>query len=144
MRILDPHTGLEFLAPDECRALLAARSGQVGRIAFAEGDRVVVLPVNYALADDHLAFRTAHGAKLSHALDGGAASFEVDALDEVTQTGWSVLVHGRARAVVAPEEVARLDALDLRVWATHAQKTSWVVVSIDSVTGRRIDLLTER
>ncbi len=144
MRVLDPHTGLEFLDPDECRALLAGRSGRVGRVAFAEGDQVVVLPVNFALTGDHIAFRTSAGTKLSQALRGAAASFEVDELDEVLQTGWSVLVQGRARAVSAAEEVARLEALDLRAWATHAQKTSWVVLSIDAVTGRRIDLLTER
>jgi nitroimidazol reductase NimA-like FMN-containing flavoprotein (pyridoxamine 5'-phosphate oxidase superfamily) len=144
MRILDPRSGLDFLDPDECLALLAERSGCVGRVAFVEGEHPVVLPVNYVLDGNRIAFRTAEGAKLSMSLRGAAASFEVDQLDDEIQTGWSVLVRGHAQVVAGHEEVARLAALGLRTWAGDGAKTEWVVIPIDVVTGRRIELLTTR
>ena len=48
-------------------------------------------PVNFALLDDDIVFRTAPGTKLSAALEGAVVGFEVDRIDPVFESGWSVL-----------------------------------------------------
>ena len=42
---IDARTGLETIAPDECRRLLA--SDEIGRLAIVDGGTPAVFPVNY-------------------------------------------------------------------------------------------------
>jgi uncharacterized protein len=90
-----------------------------------------VLPVNFVLSGDAVVFRTGPGDKL-RGLGQGPVSFEVDAYDPATRTGWSVLVHGVAHPL-APSEAARLA---LEPWA-GGDKPIWVRVEPASITGRR-------
>ena len=142
--MIDPRSDLTILDTEACLALLAERSGRVGRIAFLEGVHPVVLPVNYVVDRDRIALRTAEGAKLSAAKRGAAVSFQVDHLEDFLETGWSILVRGHAQLVDAPEERSRLAALGLRTWAGDDRKDRWVVIPIEQISGRRIALLTRR
>ena len=60
---IDARTGLETIAPDDCRRLLA--SDEIGRLAIVDGGTPAVFPVNYVFDGRTVVFRTAPGTKLS-------------------------------------------------------------------------------
>lgn len=124
---------LEEIPHDECVVLL--RSMSVGRIAVAlAGDSPLVVPVNYAVDDDVIVFRTDPGSKL-HMLHEVAVSFQVDLIDPFHRTGWSVLVRGEAREATVEEA----ECIDVRPWP-GGPKLHWVRIAPTSITGRRIKL----
>jgi nitroimidazol reductase NimA-like FMN-containing flavoprotein (pyridoxamine 5'-phosphate oxidase superfamily) len=89
------------LAREECESLLARN--RVGRIAFARGNRVDVIPLHYVFADGVLCGRTARGTRLEKASENFSnawpAAFEVDEVEELFD--WrSVVVHGNLHAAV--------------------------------------------
>ena len=100
-----PSATLEEIDRDECLDLVGSVS--VGRIAVAlPGGPPFVVPVNYALDGDVVVFRSDPGSKL-FALREQPVSFQVDAVDPVRRTGWSVLIQGIAQEV-AQDEVEHL------------------------------------
>ena len=126
---------LEELTRDECLALLAANC--VGRIAVVTQDSMpFVVPVNYQLTGEIIVFRTDAGTKFD-ALQRHPVAFQLDAIDPLHHTGWSVLVQGVAH-VAAPHEVesARVEA-----WA--GPKQHWMQLVPRSITGRRLHLREE-
>lgn len=123
------------LAPDECLVLL--ERARFGRVAFADGGRVVVFPVNYLLDRPYVVFRSTEGSKLEAALRAQEATFEADATDPLYHGGWSVLAHGPLDVVESPEEIERLEQLPLRSWWSGASDR-WVRLRVDEVTGRRL------
>ncbi|HUZ23083.1 MAG TPA: pyridoxamine 5'-phosphate oxidase family protein [Streptosporangiaceae bacterium] len=130
------HAGLEILRFDECLRLLS--TVPVGRVGFLADGEIVVLPVNHAMDGQDVVFRAARGSKLSAAEGQELAAFEADDYDEQAQSGWSVLVSGRAEAVYAEAEIQRLSRLGLQPWATGAQRPFWIRIRSSSVTGRQI------
>jgi nitroimidazol reductase NimA-like FMN-containing flavoprotein (pyridoxamine 5'-phosphate oxidase superfamily) len=130
------HAGLEVLGYDECLRL--AGSQPVGRIAFADGGDIHIFPVNHRLLDGLLAIRTADGTKLGSAAEGSVVAFEVDRYDADTQTGWSVLIKGRAELLDEGTLQIRLRASGLRPWRGLVPRPEWVVIRPDTVTGRRL------
>jgi hypothetical protein len=64
-------------------------------------------------------------------------AFEVDDIDPVQHTGWSVVVTGVARPVVDPEQLAALEDLGIARWAP-ARNGHTVEVSIELISGRRL------
>lgn len=131
-----PMSGLHVLARDECIALL--QTVPVGRVALCVNALPVVVPVNFAVDGERLVIRTAHGTKLDAAMRNEVVAFEVDDVDPLYHSGWSVLVTGVARAVTDPEEIVRLERLPLRPWAPE-QCDAFVVIPFDLVTGRRLE-----
>jgi hypothetical protein len=63
----------------------------------------------------------------------------VDATDEATRTGWSVVVRGSLTEVLDPADLERLRALPLYPWAP-GEKTRYLRVRPISVSGRRITI----
>lgn len=127
--------GLEVLGRDECLRLLASAS--LGRLGATAGALPTVLPVNYRLVGEHIMFRTGTGSKLDAALDNAVVAFEVDDMDPVWHTGWSVVVTGVAREVTDPDELAAAEVSTIPRWAPdHASRV--VAVSTEIVTGRRL------
>jgi nitroimidazol reductase NimA-like FMN-containing flavoprotein (pyridoxamine 5'-phosphate oxidase superfamily) len=126
---------LEILDPATCLDLLG--TVDVGRCAWVGGDgRVVVLPVNFAIEDGDIIFRSAHGAKLAAARGGQRFSFEGDDVEPALHTGWSVLVTGHATEVTDPEEAGRLAQL-VHPWARD-ERANVVRLRTEQVTGRRL------
>jgi nitroimidazol reductase NimA-like FMN-containing flavoprotein (pyridoxamine 5'-phosphate oxidase superfamily) len=122
LQVLDRHACLRLLGTE-----------QVGRLAIsmpAEGPLVV--PVNYTLAGDAVQFRSGYGSKLRR-LPSRSVSFQVDSIDDASQTGWSVLVRGRAREIRERDATPPLP----EPW-THDDKPYLIRLEIRSVTGRRI------
>jgi nitroimidazol reductase NimA-like FMN-containing flavoprotein (pyridoxamine 5'-phosphate oxidase superfamily) len=126
---------LRTLSPDECISLL--EPGGVGRVGFTSAGRVMMLPVNFAVARKAIIFRTAPDTLL--ALYANAqVSFEVDHFDEELHEGWSVLVHGHARNVTDEREVKSLqDRTHLGPWAPGARDV-YVRIAPTRISGRRI------
>ena len=135
MRMIDGRTGIEVIERSECLELL--RSTDTGRVAVVDAGQPVIFPVNYAMDDELIVFRTAEGTKLDATLRGEPVSFEIDQTDRHTRTGWSVIVTGWARVVTTPSLIAHLEQLDLRPWSTH-RKDNWVAVHPERISGRRI------
>ncbi|GAA3367926.1 pyridoxamine 5'-phosphate oxidase family protein [Streptomyces sannanensis] len=129
------HPRLRDLGPDECRDLLSTHG--VGRIAVSTPDGPVVIPVNYEVIEDAIAFRTAPDSVLAAAA-GTHVAFEVDHVDEAMSQGWSVLVVGPARVVTEPDAARRMtDRAHTEPWAGGERET-WVSIQPTGITGRRI------
>jgi nitroimidazol reductase NimA-like FMN-containing flavoprotein (pyridoxamine 5'-phosphate oxidase superfamily) len=135
MRLIDTRTGIEVLDRTDCFELLASTT--VGRIAVVDAGHPVIFPVNYAMDDEHIVFRTAPGTKFDSTVRGAPVSFEIDWTDTATRAAWSVVVTGWARVVETPDELARAEALDLDPWSDH-DKPHFVAVHPERVSGRRI------
>lgn len=127
---------LEPLSREECLALLASTS--LGRVAFLRDGRPEVLPVNYAVDGANVVFRTGQDTVLNKAAMQVVA-FEVDQIDEMTHTGWSVVAQGVAHDVTDAIDTTseRLRGLSLITWAP-GQRHRWLRVDADRVTGRRL------
>lgn len=123
---------------DECLELLARTP--VGRIGFVHKGSVHVLPVNHAVDEGRVVFRTTTGAKLNTALreSGAEVVYEADGWDASARTGWSVLVRGEVTVVSDEVERSRLERLDLRAWTDDRERRAWIRIDPSEVTGRRI------
>ena len=131
-----PQRKLEELTEDECFTLLGQEV--VGRLVYVDDQGPVAIPVNYALDGRSVVFRTEGGSKvdaLRHPL-----AFEVDHVDPVERSGWSVLVRGTGRLVelaTVPEMLHRMAGRFPAPWAVGHHNT-WVAISPDAVTGRNL------
>jgi nitroimidazol reductase NimA-like FMN-containing flavoprotein (pyridoxamine 5'-phosphate oxidase superfamily) len=136
MRNIDARTGIEWIDRDECLRLLAA--DEIGRLAIVVGSSPAVFPVNYALDDETIVFRTDEGTKLS-AGGRGSACFEIDDFDRERRTGWSVVAAGRLEEVTrfASSALARAQQLPVGPWA-GGDKAHWMRLVPDRITGRRV------
>ena len=123
---------LDELTRQECLALLAVHA--VGRIAVIADDNMpFVVPVNYRLATDTVVFRTDGGTKLD-ALLRHPVAFQIDSIDPLERTGWTVLVCGIAHEVT-PQE---LESVQVEPWI--GPKAHLIQVVPRSITGRRLRL----
>ncbi len=127
--------GLELLEEAECRQLLAG--GSIGRVGLTVGALPVILPVNYAVVDGDVVFRTGEGTKLRASHHGTVMAFEIDAYDEDAQTGWSVLAVGCAREVLDEDDASTFRGLGIAPWA-NGERTRYVRLHPEMLTGRRI------
>ena len=121
--------GLETIEEDECLRLLG--SAAIGRLALSVRALPVVLPVNFALADDGIVIRTGAGTKLDQACDQTVVAFEVDRFDTMSpRTGWSVLVQRRASVLTAAAELHDANQQGLAPWGTRRQtrssRSAWI------------------
>src|SRR6266700_2182440 len=94
---------IEELSAEQCLKLISG--GGIGRIAYTSRFGPAVLPVNYALQDGAVVFRTAANGPLDEDLRTGITgadykvAFEIDDIDTIAQRGWSVLIQGPAHHV---------------------------------------------
>jgi len=129
--------GLDPIDIDECWQLLATQP--VGRVAVGIDHYPVIVPVNFALDGQSVVFRSSPGAKLNR-IHGAKVTFEVDQIDPVHRTGWSVLVKGVAHGLNVggnQELVERAEAAGAAPWAS-GERAYLVRIVPDEVTGRRI------
>jgi uncharacterized protein len=125
--------GVEELSREDCVKLLGDQS--VGRFAVAlPGEPPIVVPVNYLIDGDVIVFRTDLGQKLAR-LRQQPVAFQLDHVDHVHRTGWSVLVQGVAYEATHFE----IDHLALQPWA-QGDKSHWVRIVPSAITGRRLVL----
>jgi nitroimidazol reductase NimA-like FMN-containing flavoprotein (pyridoxamine 5'-phosphate oxidase superfamily) len=129
------HPVLEALSGEECARLLAP--GGVGRLVTVDARGPVALPINFAVIDGDIVFRTAAASPVA-ATEGRQVGFEVDRLDEAMHEGWSVLVTGKARRVTDRGEVEEeLRGRDVEPWA-GGQRDVYFRLTPTETSGRRI------
>lgn len=126
---------LEVMSFDECLHALA--SERIGRIALTHHALPVVFPVNYVLDGHSILLRTAPGTALAAARDEVVVAFEIDDVDDESQSGWSVLVTGFMRELTDAEDLRHADQLGLVTW-TGSGREHYVRITPAKVTGRRI------
>jgi nitroimidazol reductase NimA-like FMN-containing flavoprotein (pyridoxamine 5'-phosphate oxidase superfamily) len=127
-------TGLVVLPAEECWKRL--RSHELGRVGVVVGGRPQVFPVNYAVVQGAVVFRTGVGVKLD-AARLGPVCFEIDGWDDRAGTGWSVMVQGSAREVGNPIDPlwAGVRGLRLHTAAPGAHPHA-VAIHVDAISGR--------
>ena len=126
---------MEVLTPDECLAYL--RQAPLGRIAVTVEALPVILPVNFAVLDGAVVFRTVAGTKLAAATSHAVVAFEVDDHAADGRSGWSVMVQGMASEVTDPDRLDRIRAAGLASWALGDDVDHVVAVTMQLVAGRR-------
>jgi len=128
---------LEEISAEECQALLA--TARIGRLVYSDDLGPVAVPVNYAMAGVRIVIRVGGGTK-RRAMEQPMLAFEVDYVDEVERSGWSVIARGTGQEV-PPDQVPDL----LRVlgrdfpapWASGVHNV-WLMITPQILTGRRL------
>ena len=127
----------------EAESLSLVAEAGIGRIGFSGRFGPVVLPVTYTMLDGTVVFRTREGSALSEDLRTGIAdaeykvAFEIDDIDAVSRTGWSVLIQGGARNVEDEAERASVVTASVEPWV-GGERFAYVRITPTRVTGRRI------
>jgi uncharacterized protein len=122
---------LTELQEQECWELL--RTKTVGRVGWQGNDGLTIVPVNYVVADKAVILRTAPYTELGREGTVQEVAFEVDDVDPLTRSGWSVLVRGRRR--LDPEAYG--ESARPEVWVAGSR---WLVLRIEArtISGRRL------
>jgi uncharacterized protein len=130
-------TSLIELASDDCVDLLTA--SRFGRLGVVVDGRPEIFPVNYVYARERgcVEFPTYSGTKLYAAVNSPWVALEVDSVDPDGQSGWSVLVVGKAHVITDAADLARLASERHVQWGTGRSLT-WVAIVPSKVTGRRV------
>ena len=124
--------GATILPVHECWDLLAGVT--LGRLVTSVDGQPEIFPVNYAVQRRTVLFRTAEGTKLVSTAINNRVLFEVD--DHNVAQGWSVIIKGTARSLRTDEEIGEAERAQLLPW-TSSEKTHYVRITPESVTGRR-------
>ena len=131
--IPDAHP-VEVLTEEECWAFL--RGQELGRLAFHHGDGVEITPVNFAVAGEHVVFRTGDGSKFSDLVQDPMVAFEVDSTAE--EVAESVVCRGVV-IELSGEQALMTDQLRLRPWVS-TRKTHVMAIRVTEISGRRFHL----
>ena len=130
----DEPNKLTVIEVDECWELLG--SVPVGRLAMNSPEGLLVIPVNFVVADQAVVFRTAEGGLLGGAADWGRdVAFQADRIEEALKWGWSVLLQGQLRRV-SDEEAEQLFTA-VTPWAAGERHVVGRI-SADRISGRRL------
>ncbi|MEZ0580285.1 pyridoxamine 5'-phosphate oxidase family protein [Nocardioides sp. MH1] len=122
---------LRDLTRDEALSLLHSQC--VGRIAFADDSGPDVLPVNYMMSGEDVLIATSAYGAIARAATNGRVAFEVDELDGYTESGWSIVVRGRAT-----REAPFVTSADKpRPWVDGV-RTYVLRITPDVISGRRL------
>lgn len=128
--------GMELLSREGCLDLLSGAS--VGRIAVSMNALPAIFPVNFAMLEGDVVFRTGTGMKLGAAVTNSIVAFEVDEFDHQLHHGWSVLVVGRASEILSEPDLVAAEHLGLRPWAVGVRETRFIRIDTEIISGRRI------
>ena len=126
---------VDDLVPDVCWRLLGRRV--VGRVGFVSDGRPCVLPVNYGVVGEAIVFRTATDTSLHGVPSGAAVAFEIDDTDEMSETGWSVVVHGTLVEITGEADCEDTSALAVHPWAPGRRDRGMKITPLH-ITGRAI------
>lgn len=119
-----------------CAQLLGTKT--IGRISWAAADGPLILPVTYSWGHQVITFRTSPYSVLSELVRPCDAAFEVDDFDQHAQTGWSVLVLGRAGPAFQPAMSCGLaDTTSSLPWALSVRNL-YIQIKAHRITGRLV------
>ncbi|MGD0944923.1 MAG: pyridoxamine 5'-phosphate oxidase family protein [Acidimicrobiales bacterium] len=132
----DERAVFEELDPEDCLELL--REEPVGRVALTAHALPVVLPVNFAVLDGDIVWRSAQGTKLNEASADLVVAFEADHYEPDRRQGWSVMVQGLAHVMTDVDELNRARDLPLESWTLEGAADRYVCLVPNIVRGMRI------
>ena len=118
------------LTTDECWTL--ADTQPVGRLAWQGPHGVTIVPVNFVLTGRDVHLRTTAYSALARECDDSEVAFEVDQIDVLGHSGWSVLMRGRAHLSFGEGSGEQPD-----VWPGGIRGLQ-VTLDVTEVTGRRL------
>ncbi|MFJ9539155.1 pyridoxamine 5'-phosphate oxidase family protein [Streptomyces sp. NPDC101225] len=126
---------------DRAEALRLLDSICLGRIVFSQNALPAIRPVNHMVDEGDVIIRTHVGAVVAtHGKQadapGTVVAYEADAIDPVTQLGWSVVATGHAQLITDAIDLARFEAM-LHPWVAR-QMAYTVRIHPDLVTGIRL------
>lgn len=127
---------MSILSATQCWDLLSSTA--LGRLVTTVDGHPGIFPVNFAVQDRTILFRTAPGTKLVSSAINHNVLFEADGYDR--EQGWSVIVAGVARLLRSDEDIAEAERTALVPWTT-SEKEHFVRVLPRNVTGRRFQLV---
>ncbi|HEY4913483.1 MAG TPA: pyridoxamine 5'-phosphate oxidase family protein [Candidatus Dormibacteraeota bacterium] len=122
------------LSEEQCWKHL--RGQQLGRLAIVAAGRPDIFPVNYAVGEMSIVFRTAPGTKLVYGPDS-VACFEIDGYDPHAREGWSVVAVGHLEEITDARDARSVALRQLRVDPlAPGARFHWVALHAGQVTGR--------
>jgi nitroimidazol reductase NimA-like FMN-containing flavoprotein (pyridoxamine 5'-phosphate oxidase superfamily) len=125
------------LGRSECLDLL--REHRVGRIAVVIDGQPHVVPVNYSAdVDGSVMFRTGPHTVLT-SVNMERVAFEIDGVDEVARSGWSVCIHGIGREVFDPDYASIPLRRNLTEPWAPGPRPRWFQIHPSEITGRRLE-----
>lgn len=122
------------LSTEECLGRLGSHS--VGRLVFWADGAPQIYPVNFAIDDGSIVFRTSAYGPLAAQVHHNEVAFEVDELDHEHHQGWSVIAHGHAETLDADETHDLTSLHMLEPWAAGS-RTLHVRITPRQLTGRQ-------
>jgi len=130
-----PNEPVELTAA-ECLDLL--HRGVVGRVAVSTPIGPRIVPVNYAVHEGAIVFRTRPYSELGTYGRGTDLAFETDHLDYETREGWSVVAIGRSESVDDPDELDEIRSRwDPTPWV-GGRRGLYLKIRWRDLTGRRL------
>jgi nitroimidazol reductase NimA-like FMN-containing flavoprotein (pyridoxamine 5'-phosphate oxidase superfamily) len=132
---------VEELAGPDCFGLMD--TCEIGRIGYSGRYGPLVLPVNYRVHDAAVVFRTGADGPLVEDLYTGIRDadyrvcFEIDQIDQVDRSGWSVIIQGAAHLVEDEAERDALMRIGLEPWPGGSRDV-FVRIAPRVISGRRI------
>lgn len=120
------------LDDDQCWELAA--TVPVGRVVWTGPTGPMVVPVNFVVHDRRIVLHTSPYSEMVRDIDDSEVVFEVDEVDPVTRSGWSVLLRGRAHVAFRD---THSDLPDVEPWAEGSRRLT-VVIEVEEVSGRRV------
>jgi nitroimidazol reductase NimA-like FMN-containing flavoprotein (pyridoxamine 5'-phosphate oxidase superfamily) len=133
---LDPGN-LDEIGIIECWQLLCTQP--IGRVAVILGDYAVVFPVTYTVRDRSILYWTNAGTKLD-AIRRSNVTFEVDEIDRIHRSGWSVMAKGVAQEISTEGGSQEPSGANPTITTSWAPGTREHLIRLQphQVTGRRI------
>jgi len=126
---------LTSLTEQECWLLL--RHHTLGRVAVVVDGRPKIFPVNYRAGEGAVVFRTAPGTKLAHG-PMTESCFEIDGFDDLSGSGWSVMVQGPISEITDAADRRAETLLRLPVQPlAPGERQHWLAIYAEEVSGRR-------
>ncbi|WP_257160090.1 pyridoxamine 5'-phosphate oxidase family protein [Corynebacterium cystitidis] len=128
---------IQTLSETESLERMAGQS--LGRLVVQLKNDVDIFPVNYAIHDGKIYFRTAEGTKLFGAARSDDLILETDHVDQETGTAWSVVVRGASRILTKADEILEAEDYGVKPWIP-TQKYNFVEITPRTISGRAFQL----